>query len=87
MEPIERGKTAMCCGAGGGQMWMESNTKRINFVRLNDLRRSASTVAVGCPHCLTMFESAMNEDKVLQGMDIVELSELVARAIEEKKEA
>jgi hypothetical protein len=29
----------------------------------------------------------MNEDKVLQGMDIVELAELVARAIEDKKEA
>jgi hypothetical protein len=34
-----------------------------------------------------MFESAMNEDKVLQGMDIVELAELVVRAIEDKKEA
>ncbi len=87
VESIDRGKTAMCCGAGGGQMWMESNTKRINFVRLGELRKSASTVAVSCPHCLTMFESAMNEDKVLQGMDIVELAELVARAIEDKKEA
>ena len=73
----------MCCGAGGGQMWMESSTKKINFIRLTDLRRSASTVAVGCPHCLTMFESAMSDDKVLSGMDIVELSELVAKGLDD----
>ena len=84
VENLQRGKTAMCCGAGGGQMWMESSTKKINFIRLTDLRKSASTVAVGCPHCLTMFESAMSDDKVLSGMDIIELSELVAAGLEEK---
>ena len=84
VENLERGKTAMCCGAGGGQMWMESSTKKINFIRLTDLRKSASTVAVGCPHCLTMFESAMSDDKVLSGMDIIELSEIVADGLNEE---
>ena len=83
VENLQRGKNAMCCGAGGGQMWMESSTKKINFIRLTDLRKSASTVAVGCPHCLTMFESAMSDDKVLSGMDIVELSEIVAKGLED----
>ena len=83
VESIERGKTAMCCGAGGGQMWMESTTKKINFIRLTDLRKSASTVAVACPHCLTMFETAMVGDKVLNGMEIEELSEIVARGLED----
>ena len=86
VESLQRGKTAMCCGAGGGQMWMESSTKKINFIRLTDLRKAASTVAVGCPHCLTMFESAMSEDKVLSGMDIIELAELVAKALDETSE-
>lgn len=84
VENLERGKTAMCCGAGGGQMWMESSTKKINFIRLTDLRKSASTVAVGCPHCLTMFESAMSDDKVLSGMDIIEFSEIVADGLNEE---
>ncbi len=83
VESIERGKAAMCCGAGGGQMWMESTTKKINFIRLTDLRKSASTVAVACPHCLTMFESAMVGDKVLNGMEIEELSEIVAKGLED----
>ena len=86
VESLQRGKTAMCCGAGGGQMWMESSTKKINFIRLTDLRKAASTVAVGCPHCLTMFESAMSEDKVLSGMDIIELAELVAKGLDETSE-
>lgn len=83
VESLKRGKTAMCCGAGGGQMWMESSTKKINFIRLTDLRKSASTVAVACPHCLTMFESAMSDDKVLSGMDIEELAEIVAKGLED----
>lgn len=82
VESLQRGKTAMCCGAGGGQMWMESSTKKINFIRLTDLRKSASTVAVACPHCLTMFESAMSEDKVLNGMEIEELAEIVAKGLD-----
>ena len=63
---------------------MESSTKKINFIRLVDLRKSASTVSVGCPHCLTMFESAMTADKVLSGMDIIELSEIVAQGLDDE---
>ena len=83
VENINRGKQAMCCGAGGGQMWMEGQTKRINVIRLKELRESAPTVAVACPHCLTMFESAMSGDKVLEGMEIIELAEIVANGLDD----
>ena len=82
VENINRGKQAMCCGAGGGQMWAEGQTNRINVIRLKELRDSASTVAVACPHCLTMFESAMSGDKVLEGMEIIELAEIVANGLD-----
>lgn len=82
VENLRRGKQAMCCGAGGGQMWMEGQN-RINVIRLKQLRESAPTVAVSCPHCLTMFETAMSGDKVLEGMEIIELAEIVARGLDD----
>lgn len=71
----ERG---FCCGAGGGQMWMEeSRGERINHVRTDQfLETDADTVAVSCPFCLQMFTEAI-ESKGLEGKkqarDLVEI--------------
>ncbi len=71
---------SMCCGAGGGRMWMEEHLgKRINEMRLQDaLDANPNMVCTACPYCLTMFEDAIKEKGVeesLAGKDIVELVE------------
>ncbi len=47
----------LCCGAGGGRMFMEETVgDRVNIVRTQQLLdTNASTIAVNCPFCTTMI--------------------------------
>lgn len=78
-EPEASGEKTFCCGAGGGQMWMEGEKREapVHIVRLEALRQTkADRIALACPHCLTMLETAKAETK---GDDkIVDIAEIVA---------
>jgi len=71
---------AMCCGAGGGRMFMEETLgERINNVRtLQAMDTGADTVATACPFCVTMFSDGMRDNKGTQEVkDIAELVDAV----------
>ena len=61
-EPIElerSGKDSFCCGAGGGQMWLDVHGgTRVENIRAHEVERSgAQTVATACPFCRIMLEA------------------------------
>jgi len=71
---------AMCCGAGGGRMWMEETQgRRINVARLEQaLAAFPTVVASACPYCLAMMEDGaklMDIDESLAARDVAELLE------------
>lgn len=74
---------ATCCGGGGGQMWTETHArKRINIIRSEEILASgAKTVAVGCPHCLTMLDSGAASLDAKDRMKVRDLAEIVADAL------
>jgi Fe-S oxidoreductase len=76
------GHRAMCCGAGGGRMWLEETRgTRINQTRLNQLRESGcDDVAVACPFCAVMVGNAQGElgHEDAKTLDVVQLA---ARAL------
>jgi Fe-S oxidoreductase len=80
-EMIRSRADSLCCGAGGGWMWMDEKIgKRINIQRLeNALSTNPEWIATACPFCVTMFHDAI-KDKNLEDdikiWDIVELVEL-----------
>ncbi len=57
------GEKAMCCGAGGGRMWLEENLgERINQVRYKQLAETGTDdCAVACPFCNVMISNAQQE--------------------------
>lgn len=70
----------MCCGAGGGLMWMEETTgNRINVARTEQaLRTEATTISSACPFCLTMISDgtkAKDVDETVQTRDVAEVLE------------
>ncbi|WP_071394658.1 (Fe-S)-binding protein [Bacillus tuaregi] len=73
-------ENAMCCGAGGGRMWMEEDTgTRINLARTEQLlEKNPTVIASGCPYCLTMISDgtkAKEVDEKVQTFDVVEILE------------
>jgi len=73
----------MCCGAGGGRMWIEEDPdKRVNLLRTQQaLETSPEVIAVSCPFCMTMLSDGIKarelEDKV-QTLDVMEIVAKVA---------
>ena len=76
-------QTALCCGAGGAQMFKEpeNGTKDINILRTEDaLETKPEIIATGCPYCNTMLTDGVKnkhkEDEIL----VLDIAELIANS-------
>jgi Fe-S oxidoreductase len=80
---------SLCCGAGGGWMWMDEKIgKRINIHRLEDaLTAEPEWIATACPFCVTMFDDAIKDKNMEDSLKIWDIAELVEQALfgEKKK--
>lgn len=77
----------MCCGAGGGLMWVEEEPgKEVNQLRLQQVMEAQPDVlATSCPFCMIMMEDGIKNKGVdLESRDI---AELVAEAMEDSQES
>ncbi|MBX3113474.1 MAG: (Fe-S)-binding protein [Fimbriimonadaceae bacterium] len=76
-EPVNKGKKTLCCGAGGGRMWMEEEpNQRPGNRRAEELiATGADTVAVSCPFCRIMLDASLKQisDKEINLVDMAEI--------------
>ncbi|MCC6382279.1 MAG: (Fe-S)-binding protein, partial [Dehalococcoidia bacterium] len=79
-------ENGFCCGAGGGNMWMEEKGTRVNHLRSAEAANTgASVVATACPFCIQMFEDGIpavqpdEERRSIRAFDIAELLEVAVR--------
>ena len=81
MKPCK--EKAMCCGAGGAQMFKESEPgkEEVNIVRTQQaLETSAPIIASGCPFCNTMLNDGIKHKEKEEVVKIMDLAELVNQA-------
>ncbi|MBN7814016.1 (Fe-S)-binding protein [Algoriphagus pacificus] len=80
---MKRCKTkGLCCGAGGAQMFKEPEPgkKDINIERTEEaLATGASTIAVGCPFCLTMMTDGVKNKEKENEVKVYDLAEMIAK--------
>jgi len=74
---------SLCCGAGGGRMWMEEEpSQRVSGLRMKDaLATKADMVITACPFCMQMFEDAGKSLDLEEPMEVLDLVELLERAV------
>ena len=81
---MERNReTGMCCGAGGGLMWMEEETgHRINVARTEQaLAVNPTVISSGCPYCLTMLSDGTKAKEVEDQVSTYDVAELLEKAV------
>ncbi|MFP7223094.1 heterodisulfide reductase-related iron-sulfur binding cluster [Priestia filamentosa] len=81
---MERNReTGMCCGAGGGLMWMEETAgSRINVTRTEQaLEVKPTVISSGCPYCLTMLSDGTKAKEVEDKVGTYDVAELLEKAV------
>lgn len=76
-------KTALCCGAGGAQMFKEpeKGDKDINVLRTEDaLETNPNIIATGCPYCNTMMTDGVKAKEKEAEVNVLDVAELIANA-------
>jgi Fe-S oxidoreductase len=70
---------ALCCGAGGAQMFKEAEKghKEVFMERTEDaLETGAKVIATACPFCMTMMTDGLkykNKEEEIKNYDIAEI--------------
>jgi Fe-S oxidoreductase/nitrate reductase gamma subunit len=74
----------LCCGGGGGQMWMETPAKkRVNIIRVEEaLAVKPDVVGTACPFCLAMVDLGRKVKGVDETLQVKDIAELVAESLE-----
>jgi len=78
VEMEAHGKNSLCCGGGGGRIWMDTpKEERFSDIRLKQAREVDATIlATSCPYCITNFEESrlnLEFEEVLKVKDITEI--------------
>ena len=77
-------KTALCCGAGGAQMFKEpeKGDMDINVMRTRDaLDTNADIIATGCPYCNTMMTDGIKAHQKEDSVMVLDVAELLANSV------
>ncbi|RPJ06810.1 MAG: (Fe-S)-binding protein [Deltaproteobacteria bacterium] len=74
---------SLCCGGGGGRIWMETlKGERFSDFRLEHaIAVGAEVLATSCPYCIANFEDSRSTIGVADNIVIKDITEIIQEAI------
>ncbi len=74
---------SLCCGGGGGRIWMETPKKeRFSDLRLEQaIGAGAEVLATACPYCITNFEDSRLNRSDSDAIAIKDITEIIQEAL------
>ncbi len=82
-ELAESREDSLCCGGGGGRIWMETpKGERFCDMRVEQaLAAGAEVLATACPYCIANFEDSRLTLEAEDKIEIKDITEIVAQAL------
>ncbi len=83
VEMREYRENSLCCGGGGGRIWMETKSgERFSDIRLEQaLEVGANVLTMACPYCMINFEDSVLTSGKGDVIEIRDIAELVQEAL------
>lgn len=83
VEMPEARDKSLCCGMGGGRIWMETaKGERFSDIRLEQaIGVGAEVLVTACPYCITQFEDSRLTLKDGKTIEILDVTEVVREVI------
>jgi Fe-S oxidoreductase len=82
-EMAEYRSDSLCCGGGGGRVWMETQkSERFSDLRITQaLEAGAQVLATSCPYCITMLEDSRKTMDATEKIEVMDITEIVQELI------
>ena len=79
VEMKRSGDKGLCCGAGGGRMWMEEKIgKKVNIERTEEaIALEPDIISTACPFCMTMLTDGVKEKGRADDIKVKDFADLV----------
>jgi Fe-S oxidoreductase len=83
VEMVDSRENSLCCGGGGGRIWMETKKgERFSDLRIEQaVEAGASVLAVSCPYCMLNFEDSLLTLDKGDSIEIKDIAQLVEEVI------
>jgi Fe-S oxidoreductase len=77
------GVNSLCCGGGGGRVWMETKKgERFSDLRIEQaIEVGAEVLVTSCPYCITMFEDSRLTMNASEKIEIKDITEIIHEAL------
>lgn len=87
LEMTDTGDQSLCCGGGGGRIWMDTpKEERFSDLRLDQAKATGARVLVtACPYCITNFEESRLNLEYEDLLEIKDITEVVRDAVIPRK--
>ncbi|MDA8306652.1 MAG: (Fe-S)-binding protein [Deltaproteobacteria bacterium] len=83
VEMADYRRESLCCGGGGGRIWMETpKGERFSDLRIEQaVSVGAEVLATCCPYCITNFEDSRLNREDGEPLEIRDITEIIAEVI------